>query len=329
MENANSREYLEKILAQVLENMKKTAHAPSVQMTDIPRESLGMNDDDEAALEDLDDDENPDKRITQRKADKYVEKNGELSDSEDEDMDGMGRQSASRKRRVLENYRHIMDVGGNDSGLETASGMGTPQAGSSLPDDVDEMNVDELGSKVAQTPSPSSAPLPESTTEPGPQSPHPPPADDGDVEMGEADAANGDADANGGTPPAAANVQSTGEDTITVQPHAQQPFTPPESPAQPAQAEEPASTTTDTPATIPKDENMADDSNTITVAPAATTEPEATGATAAEVAIKKEVAGDDEVAQAQEQGRMEREAANAEGEARTNAATSIENDTEL
>merc|ERR1711939_299144 len=44
MDNANSKEYLEKILTQVLENLKRTAHAPSVQMTDVPRESLGMKD---------------------------------------------------------------------------------------------------------------------------------------------------------------------------------------------------------------------------------------------------------------------------------------------
>merc|ERR1712000_141563 len=49
---------------------------------------------------------------------------------------------------IMVNYRHIMDVGGNDSGMETGSGIDTPQQGSSLPDDADEMNVDELDEKV-------------------------------------------------------------------------------------------------------------------------------------------------------------------------------------
>ena len=52
MDNANSREYLEKIRQQVIDNLKKTTFAPSVQMTDVPRDSLAMNDEDEAALDD-------------------------------------------------------------------------------------------------------------------------------------------------------------------------------------------------------------------------------------------------------------------------------------
>lgn len=146
MDNANSKEYLEKILAQVLENMKRTMHVPSVQMTDVPRDSLGMNDDEEAALDDMDEDMNPDKRITQRKADKYVEKSGELSDSEDEEINesnGVRSQFPREKRRAAMNYRGIMDVGNRgDSGVETGSGFATPQHDSSIPDEADEMHVD-------------------------------------------------------------------------------------------------------------------------------------------------------------------------------------------
>jgi len=191
MENANSKEYLEKILGQVLENMKRTAHAPSVQMTDVPRESLGMNDDEEAALDDLDEDENPDKRITQRKADKYVEKDGELSESEDEEINeanGIRRQS-SRRRRININYRSIMDVSG-DSGVETGSALGTPQQGSSVPDDGDVMNVD-VAVPEEQTPSPTQG-LNGSTAVSGAvssqQSPAPAAlATDDDVTMGDAE----------------------------------------------------------------------------------------------------------------------------------------------
>lgn len=187
MDNANSREYLDKILTQVLENMKRTIHAPSVQMQDVPRESLGMNDDEEAALDDLDADMNGDKRSTQRRSDKFVEKNGELSDSEDEGMDGDGGERMPReKRRNRLNYRNIMDVGGNDSGVD--SGMGTPLQGSSLPDDNDEMNLDPTTLDTeAGTPNPVEV-TNGSAAVSGQQSPIPAAINDDDVTMDDADA---------------------------------------------------------------------------------------------------------------------------------------------
>lgn len=318
MDNANSKEYLEKILTQVLENLKRTAHAPSVQMTDVPRESLGMNDEDEAALDDLDEDQNADSRMSQRKADKYVEKNGELSDSEDEAMEAMDGHAGSRKRRIMVNYRHIMDVGGNDSGMETGSGIDTPQQGSSLPDDADEMNVDELDEKINLIPSPSAADMNGSAAMSGQHSPSAPAADD-DIEMG-------DADAEGSAPTSAADaLLAEEESTITVQPQAQQQQTPPESP--PAQeAEQLATTSGDTALTATEGEAAMVDPAAVTLTATATTEPDATGASIEEAAIKQEVTGDDEVAKAQEEGRMEREAVNAEGEARTEAVARAETD---
>lgn len=85
MENANSNEYLEKIKNAVVENLKKTA-APSVQMQDVPRQSLGMTDEDEALLDDLDEDENKDVRMTQRRWDKHVSRDDEYEESDDEEM---------------------------------------------------------------------------------------------------------------------------------------------------------------------------------------------------------------------------------------------------
>ncbi|KIW99809.1 uncharacterized protein Z518_10737 [Rhinocladiella mackenziei CBS 650.93] len=340
MDNANSREYLEKILTQVLENMRRTAHAPSVQMTDVPRDSLGMNDDDEAALDDLDEDENPDKRITERKAEKYVQKNGELYDSDDEEMDDMNGRPSSRKRRALQNYRHIMDVGGNDSGMETNSGMGTPQQGSSLPDDADEMNVDELDDKAAPTPSPPAEAVNGSAAVSGPRSPAQPPAEDGDedVEMREADA-------NDEAPEATTDAQPIEEEsTITVQQQRTPPASPPESHPQQEQEPTPATTTTvadevptdsaniapaapdptPAPATEAATETDASTTPAITASETVTIEPEATDTMAEEAEIKKEITGDDEVAKAQEGGRMWREVANADGEARAEAATKAE-----
>ncbi|KKY25814.1 putative histone deacetylase rpd3 [Diplodia seriata] len=86
MDNANSPEYLDKIRIQVIENIKRTAFAPSVQMTDVPRSPLmaGMDDEAEDEMNDLDEDEHPDSRFTQHRWDKRVEKDGEFSESEDE-----------------------------------------------------------------------------------------------------------------------------------------------------------------------------------------------------------------------------------------------------
>ncbi|KKK15890.1 hypothetical protein P175DRAFT_0451337 [Aspergillus ochraceoroseus IBT 24754] len=152
MDNANTKDYLDKIRAQVVENLKRTAFAPSVQMTDVPRESLveGMDDEAEAILDDLDEDENKDKRFTQRRFDQYIEKTGELSDSEDEDenaANGIHRKPAHLKRRNQANYR--LDVG--DSGVE--SGMATPQDASSIPDEEMDTGGD---AKMTEAPEPES-----------------------------------------------------------------------------------------------------------------------------------------------------------------------------
>lgn len=134
MDNANTRDYLEKIRTQVVENLKRTAFAPSVQMTDVPRNPLvgGIDDEADDVLDDLDEDENKDKRFTQRRFDKYVEKPGELSESEDEEenaANGVRRQPNTIRRRNQTNYRNIEAV---ESGLE--SGIATPQEASSIGD---------------------------------------------------------------------------------------------------------------------------------------------------------------------------------------------------
>ncbi|PYH90527.1 histone deacetylase RpdA/Rpd3 [Aspergillus ellipticus CBS 707.79] len=148
MDNANTKEYLDKIRTQVVENLKRTAFAPSVQMTDVPREPLveGMDDEADAILDDLDEDENKDKRYTKRRFDQYIEKPGELSDSEDEDeaaANGVRRQPGELKRRNQVNYRNL-DV--NDSGLD--SGMATPADASSIPDE----DMDTGDAKMTEAP---------------------------------------------------------------------------------------------------------------------------------------------------------------------------------
>lgn len=50
MDNQNTPEYLEKIKAQIFENLRHTGHAPSVQMSEIPK----MEHDEMEVDEDLD-----------------------------------------------------------------------------------------------------------------------------------------------------------------------------------------------------------------------------------------------------------------------------------
>jgi histone deacetylase 1/2 len=151
MDNANTKEYLDKIRVQVVENLKRTSFAPSVQMTDVPRDPLveGMDDEADAILDDMDEDDNKDKRYTQRRFDQYVEKSGELSDSEDEDenaANGVRRQPGVLKRRNQVNYRNL-DV---DSGLD--SGVATPVDASSVPDDDMDTTADaKMGEEAPRT----------------------------------------------------------------------------------------------------------------------------------------------------------------------------------
>jgi histone deacetylase 1/2 len=98
-QNKNSRAYLDKITTTILENLKQVAVAPSVQMSEIPRQSLGMTDEEEAELHDLDEDKNKDVRITQLQRDEMiVDEDGYVSDSEGEDDEDLG--PASKRRKI-------------------------------------------------------------------------------------------------------------------------------------------------------------------------------------------------------------------------------------
>ena len=283
MDNANSREYLDKILIQVLENMRRTIHAPSTQATEIPRESLAMDDEEEAALDDEDEDMNADRRNTQRRADKYVEKNGELSSDDEGDEPGEPSRLPGRDmRRARMNYRNLLDAGA-DSGVETGSGMDTSLRGSSLPDEDEMMGLDGDATGNA-TPSPALA-LTGSAAMSGQQSPLPAAVDDGDVDMGDADTAP--------APAAPAPAANTGATIAEGQ------MTPPDSPP-PAPAPAAAPTTNG-------------------AGPSSTAQPQ----TETQV-IQEQMQEEDKAIKAEEDGRMERERDNAEGQARTDAVAKVE-----
>ncbi|KAI1262926.1 histone deacetylase RpdA/Rpd3 [Xylariaceae sp. FL1019] len=125
MENANSPEYLEKIKNQLIENLRRTAHVPSVQMQDVPSHSLGaMSDEEEAELDDMDEDENKDVRMTQRRWDQAIERDNEYEDSDNEDMDKAN--GVSRMERAAANRRPFIDFRNSDG---EESGVATPSNG--------------------------------------------------------------------------------------------------------------------------------------------------------------------------------------------------------
>lgn len=130
MENLNSREYLEKIKVQVLTNLERTRHAPSVQLTDVGKAFTEQQEEQDAMLDDMEEDGiGMDRRETQRRWERRVEKEGELSDSEDEEMTGnlgVRPQMGKKRRRNEHNFRE----GGT-------SGNGTPvHAGSAAPSEA-------------------------------------------------------------------------------------------------------------------------------------------------------------------------------------------------
>ena len=287
MDNANSREYLDKIRAQVIENLRRTTFAPSVQMTDVPRDSMAINDEDEAELDDMDEDQNADKRNTQHRFNKYIEKPGELSDSEDEEMNeanGVRKQPGSRKRRNRLDYRNSNEWNG-DSAI--TSGAVTPQAASSIPenDGDDDVNIEDAE--------------PVEKTEPHTAS--------------TADVANGDTGASEAVSLKAVDdeeedvamedadeevVQTIPDASVVVPPPSgaivQQGVTPPDSPPNlPGIA---------TPASSPEAEPS-------------------TAAAAADPAIKKEMAIEDAAVTAQAEGLAEREGQNADAEAAAEQAS--------
>ncbi|KAH8128066.1 hypothetical protein ACSS6W_005343 [Trichoderma asperelloides] len=107
MENSNSREYLEKITAAVIDNLRHTGPAPSVQMQDVPRKPFGgMTDEEEAELDDMDEDENKDVRMTEHRWDKRVEHENEFEPSDDDEMArANGATRANGNKRSFNDYR--------------------------------------------------------------------------------------------------------------------------------------------------------------------------------------------------------------------------------
>ena len=223
MDNANSREYLERIKYQVIENIKQSAHAPSVQQTDIPRDPDGLDDEADAMLDDLDDDMNQDERMTERRWDKHTSKDGELYDSDEADTfaEQNGTRRSERRKVGIQDYQNphavpdipsrqlsqAPSVGGND-GANDENFASTNGANNE--------NIIPTNGAAAHA-SPSPAP---SDAEPAPK--------DEDVEMGDGSAA---------APATVVAATATADDDETPKQNATPPASPPNPPA-PATADQ-------------------------------------------------------------------------------------------
>jgi histone deacetylase 1/2 len=126
MENANSRDYLEKIKTQVINNLRKTG-PPSVQMTDVPRTTItGGTEEDEDIADDMDEDDNKDARSTKRRWDQRITRDDEFEESDDEEQDranGVRQQNGATKRRNIMDYQNPNPA---VSDVEMDSGIPTP-----------------------------------------------------------------------------------------------------------------------------------------------------------------------------------------------------------
>jgi histone deacetylase 1/2 len=141
MENANSPEYLEKIKNQLIENLKRTAHVPSVQMQDVPPDfPHTLTEEEEAELDDLDEDENKDVRMTQRQWEKQREPDNEYEESDNEELDranGVQPQNGeSGRKRPFTDYQK--------SDLDEESGAPTPTNGNNPENVLKSKEVDEV-----------------------------------------------------------------------------------------------------------------------------------------------------------------------------------------
>jgi len=93
MNDLNTREYLDRVKRIVLENLRHIGGPPGIQMTEVPR--IERDDEDDEMDEDLTD---PDERRPQHALDARIQRDGELSDSDDEGEGGRRHRKDRRQR---------------------------------------------------------------------------------------------------------------------------------------------------------------------------------------------------------------------------------------
>lgn len=98
----------------IFENLRNLAHAPSVQMQDVPRSSLafGASQEIDDELDDADEDDHPDVRTTTRRRDQRIQAEGELSDSDNsDDTDSSPSFPRRQSGRLIDRRRNTHDHG--------------------------------------------------------------------------------------------------------------------------------------------------------------------------------------------------------------------------
>lgn len=192
MENSNSREYLEKITAAVIDNLRNTGPVPSVQMQDVPRKPFGgMTDEEEAELDDLDEDENKDVRMTEHRWDKHVENGAEFEASDDDEMaraNGATRQSSTKRTFTDFNKGDGDEESGRTSPGAPANETETEPAAA---EDTHDVNDDTIEDVAAAEQSKETADKEEASKEAEPEKVD----GDGDAEMADSAPAEEEAEA--------------------------------------------------------------------------------------------------------------------------------------
>ena len=102
MTNANSKEYLDKILTQVISNLDNTKHTPSVQMNEVPLDMEDLGDVDEDMPDAIDT-----KGGSQFAKDKLVQADGEFYDDDEKDKG---------EKNIQENGNVNTNANGNGNG---------------------------------------------------------------------------------------------------------------------------------------------------------------------------------------------------------------------
>ncbi|KAJ1724700.1 Histone deacetylase 1 [Coemansia erecta] len=93
MDNANTKEYLEKIFRHIAEQLRGIPHAPSVMMQEVPKDWPEASDDE---VDDEDMDEEPERKISERQRDARIVPVTELYESDTDEFANTG----------LSSYRH-------------------------------------------------------------------------------------------------------------------------------------------------------------------------------------------------------------------------------
>ncbi|EER36084.1 histone deacetylase RPD3 [Candida tropicalis MYA-3404] len=105
MNNANSKEYLDKILTQLISNLDHTKHAPSVQMNEVPRDPEDWGDIEEDTPMAIDT-----KGGSQMARDKMIQGENEFYDDDEKDRG---------EKNIEENGKSNGNVNGNTNGILT------------------------------------------------------------------------------------------------------------------------------------------------------------------------------------------------------------------